>query len=112
MGKAHSASITFEERLEIEKLIKHGLSCGAIAIAIGRSKNGIVSEVRKGGKANYCAKKSQEITDKVRWEKYRKLSELNKGKAAGGYQCIKTKVNNLEMQVELLHEIVKELIKR
>ncbi len=112
MGKPHVASITFEERVEIEKLVKQGLSCGAIAKALNRSKNGIVCEVRKGGKADYCAKRSQKITDEVRWEKYRKLSERNKGIKLDSAVSLKTRIDNLEMQLEILHDLVKELIKR
>lgn len=100
--------ITYEERVQIEKLLKKGLSCGKIAIEIGRSKNGVVAEVReRGGRDNYTAKQAQAIADEKNREKKEKLHKLNVGNKRTFF--MKQRIENLEMQVEILYETLKEL---
>lgn len=83
MGKPNTTMITFEERLKIEKHIKAGLSCSATAKLIGRSKHGVTSEVNRGGGKFYSAKTGQNLVNSNLEEKYRKLSERNKGRDKG-----------------------------
>ncbi len=110
MGKPFQKAITFKERKQIEKHIKNGLSCGETARLIGRSKNGVVTEVRRGGGKFYSAKTGQNLVDKNLEEKYRKLSERNKGNNVSFK--MKQRIENLEMQIEILHETIKELMNR
>lgn len=110
MGNPHKKAITFEERKQIEKHIQAGLSCCETARRIGRSKNGVVAEVRKGGGKHYSAKIAQNLTDKTLEEKYRKLSERSKGNDVSFR--MKRRIENLEMQVEILHDAIKELMSR
>ena len=106
----YSKPFTFEERKKIERYIKMGKSCGETAVLIGRSKNGVVTEVRRGGGKFYSAKVGQSIVDKNTEEKYRKLSERNKGNKVSFF--MKHRIENLEMQVEILHDAIKELMNR
>lgn len=109
MGKPNVQPLTYEERKRIEKGIKLGLSCGRIAVEIGRSKNGVVSEVRRGGKHQYTAKEGQRICDEMRKKKYESLSLLKKKQQPPLFDY-KQRIENLEMQVEILHETIKELL--
>lgn len=47
--------LTFDERIEIEKLVSHNKSYGDIAIALNRTKSTIQREVIKQGRRNYKA---------------------------------------------------------
>lgn len=102
---------TYEERKIIETLLrKNGLSCGKIAKHIGRSKNGVVSEVRiNGGALKYNAKEAEESFNKRMIEKRQKLHDLNKGNKRTFY--MKKRIENLEMQLEILCETTKEILK-
>ncbi len=108
MGKPHQTPITFEERKLIQKYIAQGKSCGETARLIGRSKNGVVSEVRKGGGKDYNAKAAQKITDETRNNRYQALSERNKGNQVTFK--MKQRIENLEMQVEILHDVIKGIL--
>ncbi len=110
MGKPHQSAITFEERKQIEKHIRSGLSCGDTAKLIGRSKNGVVTEVKRGGGKFYSAKTGQNVVDANLEEKYRKLSERNKGNDVSFR--MKQRIENLEMQIEILHDAIKELMSK
>lgn len=110
MEGRHNKAFTFDERKLIEKHVKTGKSCGDIAKLIGRSKNGVVTEVRRGGGKFYTAKTGQNIADTNLENKYRKLSERNKGNNVSFR--MKQRIENLEMQVEILHDAIKELMTR
>jgi IS30 family transposase len=100
--------INLEERLEIEKYIKKGYSASEIGPIIGRSKNGVVTEVRRGGGRNYNAIQAHLDFVKRMEERYEKLSEKNK-KSSKSYHWT-SRIQNLEMQVEILYDTVKELM--
>lgn len=102
--------LTFEERQLIEKYLKDGLSGIKISERINRSKNCINTELRKIGREIYTAKEAQKKADECFLSKYEKLSQRNKGNQVTFK--IKQRIENLEMQVEILHDIVKEMIKR
>jgi IS30 family transposase len=107
--KKIATELTFSERKEIEKYNKKGWSCQEIAIHIGRSKNAVVTDIRRaGGALFYTAKGAQNIADATKAEKYRKLSERNKGNKITFK--MKERIENLEMQVEILYDTIKELI--
>jgi IS30 family transposase len=109
MAKQPSRAITFHERELIEKYVNKGFSCGQIAKIIGRSKNGVVTEVRRGGGMRYSAKVSQNLMNSKEEARRNKLSEINKGRA--GNSPLK-RIENLEMQIEILHDTIKELMSR
>ena len=108
MGKCKS--LCFEERALIEKFLKMGLTCSEIGRRLGRGKNTIVVEVRNKGREGYTATKAQKQSDETRSLGYKKLSEINSGKKKTYFY--KERIENLEMQVEILHETIKELMKK
>ena len=108
MGKPAQKMLTFDERQLIEKYIKKGFSCGETAKTIGRSKNAVVTEVRRGGGEHYSAKIGQNLSDKIQGEKYRKLSERNKSNKVTFK--MKQRIENLEMQVEILFETIRGIL--
>lgn len=110
MPNLNTKILQFKEREQIEKLIKQGLSCAEIAKNIGRSKNCIVTEIRRAGKTEYSAITGQNLSDKIKEEKYKKISMKQKGNQKQYF--LKQRVENLEMQVEILHEAIKELMNR
>lgn len=111
MGKAHAKALTFEERKEIEKYVKLGCSCNEIAINIGRSKNAVVVEVRRNGKAAYSAKAGQKLADENTRKRNAHLIALNTGVKEPIFKY-KERIENLEMQIEILHDTLKELLNK
>lgn len=102
--------IKYEERIQIEKYLSQGKKRGEIADLIKRSKNGVNTEIRKnGGPEAYSAIKAQARAEKIREDAYRKLSEFNKKQRENS---LTKRVQNLEMQIEILHDCIKELMKR
>lgn len=73
--------LSFEERKDIEKYIKQGISGGEIAHILARSRNGINTEIRNnGGREAYCAREAQKRSDSVREIQNRAVSEKLKGR--------------------------------
>ena len=111
MSKPYARALSFEERKKIEKLVKCGWSCSQIADAIGRSKNAVVVEIRRGGKEKYTAKAGQHIADENKRKRNEHLSKLNKGKIGNNPVFrFKERIENLEMQIEILHDAIKEVM--
>ena len=110
MTNNFSKPLNYNERLEIEKHLRAGKSCSQIALLIGRSKNAVVTEVRRGGGKLYDAANAQINADKRMSSKYEKLSIRNKGNKVTFK--MKKRIENLEMQIEILHECIKELMKK
>jgi IS30 family transposase len=111
MSERINIAFTLAERKKIERFLKMRFSCGAIAKELGRSKNGVVSEVRRnGGKKEYNAEKAQEQAETRRTNKYKNLIEINKGKRENHpIHRMKMRIDNLEMQLEILYETIKEM---
>lgn len=100
-----------EERKKIEKLLRCGFTCGEIAKEIGRSKNGVVTEVRNhGGKVFYDGEIAQAKADFNQEQRKKKLSAINKGNP-GPIAPLYERLTNLELQIEILHDCIKELLK-
>lgn len=100
-----------EEREQIEKLIKYNLSLREIARRIGRAQGSICNEVRRcGGKYNYNAEEAQRIYEDNVKRKNEHLRQMNKGKKKVNRQDHANRLTNLEMQVEILAETIKELM--
>lgn len=107
MGKCIPLSI--EERKEIYRLLHAGHNASHIAKLMNRSKNGITTEIRKnGGALNYNFIKASEEAEKRRAERYKQLSEKFKGRVFSPNYS--KKIQNLEFQIEILHETLKELM--
>ena len=102
--------ISFEERVEIERLRNLGYSCSEIARKMGRSKNGIVFEVRRGGGTSYTAKGAQEIVCDIKEKRYDALRIKNKN--TDNTINWKKRLENLEMQIEILYDCLKEVNSR
>lgn len=100
-------SLTIEERKKIEKHIQKGLSCSESARLLGRSKNCVITEVRRAGGKEYSALKGQAISEKIWKHKYDNLKKRNQ--SLSNY-TLSGRISNIEMQIEILHETIKELI--
>ena len=101
--------LTLSERKIIESLIKKNFKCTEISRRINRGKNSVVVEVRRaGGYDNYNAKRAQKESEE-RWAARNKnLSEYN-GSKVPEPNLLRTKIQNLEFQIEILFEQIKEL---
>lgn len=109
MGIKGTKRLTFEEREIIEKLIKNNISACGIARAINRSKNSVITEIRRnGGRDEYRAQSSQEKYYINMSKKHKILSDFNKGKSP--MNTLLSRVDSLEMQVEILFETIKGLL--
>jgi len=103
--------LTLEERKAIQKGLDEGLSGSKIARSLGRSVNASSTEVRKnGGRLYYSAEKAEQSCKKRWFEKYKTLSE--KAKKNKTPYFMKQRLENLEMQVQILHDAIKELMNR
>ncbi len=113
-GKPHTTVLKYEERKLIQKYINQGFSCSQIAGKIGRGKNSIVVEVRRsGGQDKYCAKNAQKLCDERLAAKYEKM----KGKKGNlpNYPNnveIYEKLKKFEMQMDIIYDTLKELLKK
>lgn len=106
----YQTRINFKERVLIESYLKDGLSASKIALEIGRSKNGVITEIRRGGgRDNYCSKQSQLIMDQKEAQRLNKMKEINKKYTV--LSLLQQKVENLEMQIEILYDTIKEILK-
>jgi len=100
---------TFEEKQKIEILLKLGKNASQISKEISRSISGIYKEIKKGGGKNYTAEESERIKNENIQKVKKGINEHNK--KHGNFK-IKKRIENLEMQVEILHEALKELMKK
>jgi IS30 family transposase len=110
--------LTLEEREAIEKLCPSDLSLTQIAATIGRSKNAVVSEVRRhGGRENYNALQAQNHAYEMEKQKRKVLSDLNKEicRGAGGIVARVAKfeesIELLSMQLDILVEQIEKITK-
>lgn len=101
--------LTLNERIEIARLLDLGFNRSECARRIGRGKNTIVMEVRRFGKGKYDPFQAEEQAKKRIMDGYKSLSEKNKKSGYNPFVTLSNRVQNLEMQVETLKEIIKEL---
>lgn len=113
-----SRPLNLEERKAIEKLCPSDLSLTQIATTIGRSKNAVVSEVRRhGGRENYNALQAQNHAYEMEKQRRNVLSALNKEicRGAGGVEGrllkIEESIDLLAMQLDILVETIDKLTK-
>ncbi len=115
----HHKRILFslEERMAIEYMCsKPDLSIAEMARRIGRSKNGITSEIRNnGGRENYKGKEAHKNSEIRSLERNQKVSEGLKRLASQGInpasreQALRARVEGLEEYVKLLQEQIEEI---
>ncbi len=98
--------LTYQERLEIRRMLNLGYTRSEIARRLGRGKNTIVSEVRRNGGDAYNAEEAQKKSDLVKIDRYKKLAEYNRKKK---YPAWIERIEHLEMQVEILYDYIKEM---
>ena len=108
----HGKAFTFEERKLIENHIKNGCSYRKTARLIGRSANGVRVEVTRSGGTNYSAEIGQSISEGNKEEKRNKLRKNSKCKGENNYLNMKKRIENLEMQVDILHDTLKGLLNK
>ena len=99
--------LTFQEREMIEKYLKENKACNEIARILNRSGNCISTETRICGRSNYNAVEAQKRRDDIVKKRAHDLSIRNSGKK--NYMNIKQRIDNLEMQIEILFETIKQL---
>lgn len=105
----------FEERKIIEFYIATGISSKSISNKLGRLYCSILLEIgRNGGRVNYSAKKAQERAENLKLkcceagrENLKRAAKERKGKLPR--TTINSRLSNLEFQVEIILETIKEL---
>ncbi len=103
--------LSIDERKIIEKYKTTNLSCLEISKIIKRGKNSVVMEYRRnGGREDYTAKKAHENAAIRQKQKNENLSKVNKANSTMSFGKMKERIENLEMQVEILHNTIKRLI--
>jgi IS30 family transposase len=106
-------AFVLEERKLIQDGIKRNISLSEIAREINRSKNGVVSEVRKyGGREKYNAEKAHALALKIQVKKYDKISKDQKGQPPNFNMqhrvCeLERKMTQMESMIATLLHIVK-----
>ena len=109
--------LTFEERKQIEDLLKKGATFPQIGQLIGRSKNTVRNEVRKFGKRElYSAKKAQALCDNAgerRRQAIIKWNETNRVKITPAtikkrQEKLSLRVSVMEQKLDLIIKILKE----
>ncbi len=102
--------LTLDERQIIEDLSKRGYSAVTIAKQLGRGGTTIAREIRKnGGPLFYNAIKAQKESYQRKSEGYIKISESVKKSGYNPFESLKARIENLEMQLEILVDTIKEL---
>lgn len=105
-----SQPLHFWERKIIESMIIDGRSLSCIAVYLSRGRTTILFEVkRNGGRDVYTATKAQENAEQNRMNRNLKTSQSVKGRIANPYNVLKQRIENLEMQLEILSETIKEI---
>lgn len=101
--------LTFEERKKIEEYLKLGLSQRKIAKLINRTQRTLNLEVKKnGGNRNYTAQAAQanyKNSIKIR-------NKENSLKLRKNFDIFYSKIQNLEYQIEIILDIIKEKEKK
>ena len=99
--------LTLDERLLIEKYVKKNYSFYGIARIIQRTTSCVCREVNRYTRETYSAKIAQEDADQNFVAKNEKMKKKNREKPK-----YLQRIENLEMQMEILHDTIKELLKK
>lgn len=124
----HKKYITFNDREEIEKSLKEGKTYEKIARFLKRSLNGVAKEIKRGGgRRLYSAEIAQENFLSAFYRDKNKIDKINLENAQPNtnikiespeikqendiYCRMQQQIKNLEMQVEILYDTIKEILK-
>lgn len=98
--------LTLEERILIEKYAKKGYSANLISKILGRNQSVISVELKRlGDRSQYDAQKAHEQC----LQGWKRGGVNSVKKRRGNSQSINNRVTNLEMQLKILYETIKEL---
>ncbi len=98
------------ERNTIAKMIKKGYCLAAIAKALGRGKQTICAEVNKnGGRDTYNPAEAQKKAEQRKLERDIKCKYAIKNRYIKPNENLIERLENLEMQFEILSETLKEV---
>jgi IS30 family transposase len=101
--------ITFEEREKIEMLLKKGFGMYSTATAIQRPNSTVTYEIRNnGGRHGYDAVKAQQRADTAS-ERGSETLKLRGGNRKSIKESFEQRINNLEMQLEIILQTIKEI---
>ena len=101
--------LKIEERRLIQELLGIKLSCAKISKIIFRSNTCVVYEVRRnGGRELYDADKAQLAAENRDREKVEKIKNSLIDQPFNPYVHLKSKIENLEMHMEIIIELLKE----
>ncbi len=104
--------LRFEERQKIEEMIKNFYTYSAIARELKRSDMAIGMEVKKnGGKIKYNAQMAQKNSESRRKEGYKK-SGAKRSKQKEEIKSTSERIKFIEMQIDILCDQVRELMKK
>lgn len=102
--------ITLEERREINKLLREGFSLSEISRKLSRGKNTVIAEVRRnGGAESYNPVQAEARAILMKNKRAARCRELNQTRPLSPYEQLAQRIQNLEMQVEILVDAIKEL---
>jgi IS30 family transposase len=100
--------LNFDNRIDIEKYIKLDYSGEYIASSLGFSRSGICTEIRRnGGRQKYNAQEAQKRAQRMRFRSTREWVDVCKSEK----DEFKERISNIEMQIEIILETLKELMK-
>lgn len=104
--------ITFEERKHLEKLVQMGISLKECARRMNRPPTTITQEIKRtGGRENYNATEAQKQSEERIIKRNLVVSKHNKeAKENHPIARMKTKIDNIEMQLEIVIDQLKELL--
>jgi IS30 family transposase len=93
--------LTYEERLQIKKMLDLGYSRTRICQAMDRSYNTIHFDIkRNGGKENYNPKKAND-------EAIIRMSQPNAKTIRGLEELLRVKIDSLQMQLDILTQQIR-----
>lgn len=103
--------LTLRERKEIYEWLQKGETLSQIANKIGRGRNTVIREVREnGGREKYNPTAANDKQRKNIIEMNLKRSETIKAKGLSNpYQSLCKRIDNLEMQLEIALDVIKEM---
>lgn len=98
------------ERKCIAKMTKQGIGVRAIGTFLNRSPSVIARDLkRNGGIEVYDPIEAEKACRKRNEGKSIRISQINKGKEPNAYRHLKFRIENLEMQLEIITETLKRL---
>lgn len=107
----HGSPLTLIERKFIKREIDKNISLSEIAKDLDRGKNTIILEVRvNGGRENYDPHKANNRAIENKLKRIEDVSAKMKEKGTSPYVSMSKRIENLEMQVEILSETIKEVL--